>query len=73
MHNYYVPKLSGMPDTTNKAGLGDLNAFATYLAIKNTKTTLGIGPLIVLPTATDPALGSGKWQAGLALIFFQVA
>jgi len=61
-----------MSGETNKAGLGDLNAFATYLAIKNAKTTLGIGPLLAFPTASNAALGSGKWQAGLALIAFQV-
>ena len=61
-----------MPDTTLKSGLGDLNAFAVYLAIKNAKTTLGIGPLMAFPTATNAALGSGKWQAGLALIIFRV-
>lgn len=103
-HNYYVPKLSGLPnetsntmwlryaqpvgnflvraslplstvptsDQTSISGLGDLNAFATYLAVKNAKTTLGVGPLIAVPTATNAALGSGKWQAGVAVIAFQV-
>ena len=57
---------------TNKTGLGDFNAFAAYLAVKNAKTTLGAGPLIAVPTATDDALGSGKWQGGIAVIIFQV-
>ena len=61
-----------MANQSNKSGLGDLNAFGTYLAIKNAKTTLGVGPLIAIPTATNAALGSGKWQAGVALIAFQV-
>ncbi len=66
--------LSTVPtsDQSSKSGLGDLNAFAAYLAVKNAKTTLGVGPLIAAPTATDETLGSGKWQAGLALIAFQV-
>lgn len=57
---------------TTETGLGDLNAFAAYLAIKNAKTTLGVGPFITAPTATGDALGSGKWQGGLAVIIFQV-
>ena len=104
LHNYYVPKLTGLPDATSNtmwlryaqpigrfliraslpiptvptgrlsstSGLGDLNAFGTYLAVNNAKTTLGVGPLIAIPTATDENLGSGKWQAGAALIVFQV-
>ena len=59
-------------DNSDISGLGDLNAFATYLAVKNTKTTLGIGPLIAAPTASNEALGAGKWQAGAALIVFHV-
>lgn len=66
--------ISTVPSSDNSdiSGLGDLNAFATYLAVKNAKTTLGIGPLIAAPTASNEALGSGKWQAGLALIVFEV-
>lgn len=59
-------------DNSDISGLGDLNAFATYLAVKNAKTTLGIGPLIAAPTASNEALGAGKWQAGAALIVFHV-
>jgi len=104
LHNYYVPKLTGLPDETSNtmwlryaqpigrflvraslpfptvpagrfsstSGLGDLNVFGTYLAVKNAKTTIGVGPLIAMPTASNEALGSGKWQAGAALIAFQV-
>ncbi len=63
-----VPTAEGV----NKSGLGDLNAFAAYLAVANAKTTFGVGPLIAIPTATDELLGTGKWQAGLALIVFEV-
>lgn len=54
------------------SGLGDLNAFATYLAIKNSTTTLGVGPIISMPTATNQALGTGKWQLGAAVIIFEI-
>lgn len=43
-----------------------------YLAVKNAKTTLGIGPLIAVPTASNEALGAGKWQVGATLIVFHV-
>ena len=33
----------------------------------------GVGPLLVAPTATDDALGSGKWQAGAAFVIFDFA
>ena len=107
MHNYYVPKLFGIPDQTSntfwfryaqpvgrflvraslpiatvpsasatgdpESGLGDLNAFATYLAISRPQTSLGIGPIITIPTASNDALGTGKWQGGVAVIAFHVA
>ena len=107
MHNYYVPKLFGIPDETSntfwfryaqpvgrfliraslpiatipnpsptadpESGLGDLNAFATYLAISSPQTSLGVGPIITVPTASSDALGTGKWQGGLAVIAFHVA
>ncbi|WP_425069295.1 hypothetical protein [Reyranella sp.] len=46
-----------------ESGLGDLTLFDVPLfQLDNAK--LGIGPLLILPTATSPALGERKWQAG---------
>ena len=46
-----------------ESGLGDLTLFDVPLfQLANAK--LGIGPLLILPTATSPALGERKWQAG---------
>lgn len=45
------------------AGLGDLTVFDVPL-IQLANAKLGIGPLLVVPTATSPALGEGKWQGG---------
>jgi hypothetical protein len=46
---------------TSESGLGDLNAFAAYVLSEPTsKTTYGVGPLLVIPTASDDLLGSGK-------------
>jgi hypothetical protein len=46
-------------------GLGDINLFDIFL-LSQGETQIGVGPLVTLPSATDPTLGSGKWQAGLA-------
>jgi hypothetical protein len=48
------------------SGLGDFNAFLAILLPSARGWQLGVGPLVAAPTATDEALGSGKWQLGLA-------
>ena len=53
-------------------GLSDINAFVSYNFISKPNATVGIGPLLALPTATDDQLGSGKWQGGLAFVAFIV-
>ena len=56
--------------TTSASGLGDLNVFdAIVLTSPTARTTMGVGPLLVAPTATSDALGSGDtWQAGAAAV-----
>ena len=54
-----------------KSGLGDFNIFTAYLFVSNPTTSIGLGPLLVAPTASDDALGQGKWQAGAAAIAFK--
>ena len=64
--------ISTVPTTTASdpvSGLGDFNAFATY-TWRNSDVTAGIGPLLVIPTATNDALGAGKWQLGAAGIVY---
>jgi hypothetical protein len=51
------------------SGLGDFNVFdAIRLTEADATTQYGVGPLLAVPTATDNALGSGKWQAGFAAV-----
>jgi hypothetical protein len=50
------------------SGLGDFNAFVAILLPSAHGWQLGVGPLISMPTATDPALGTGKWQLGLSAV-----
>jgi hypothetical protein len=51
------------------SGVGDINIFdAIKLTGEGSKTDVAIGPLLVVPSATDDALGQGKWQAGGAVV-----
>jgi hypothetical protein len=59
------------PDGDKKTGLGDLNIFAAYLIdTGNPAVSFGLGPQINAPTASEDALGSEKWSAGLANVLF---
>lgn len=44
-------------------GIGDLTIF-DMAVVKFGERKLGAGPLVVAPTASAPALGSGRWQLG---------
>jgi hypothetical protein len=54
---------------TYESGIGDVALFdAIVLTSQDASTMFGIGPLVVAPTASDDALGAGKWQAGTAAV-----
>lgn len=62
-----------VPDQPDSlSGVGDFNVFAAYLVVAEPTSSFGIGPLLAAPSATDDALGSGKWQGGLAAVVFNV-
>ncbi len=63
-----APGANGVVNTIS--GLGDANAFLSYNFVSKPTTTMGFGPMVAAPTATDAALGSGKWQAGFAFVAF---
>ena len=49
----------------------DLNAFAAYLVdTGDPAVSFGFGPQVTGPSATEDALGSGKWSAGFANVLF---
>jgi len=51
------------------SGLGDFNVFdAIRLTPAGATMDLAVGPLLVVPTHTDPALGPETWQAGAAMV-----
>lgn len=59
------------PDDSHETGLGDFNIFAAYLfEMPNPALSVGLGPQLTAPTATDEALGSEKWSAGFAQVLF---
>jgi len=49
-------------------GFGDLNHTVFLSPAKASTVTWGVGPSITLPTATDNALGTGKWSLGPSFI-----
>lgn len=59
----------GFPSET---GLGDLN-LSLFLTPPSTKSgfSWGVGPVFLMPTATEPHLGSKKWGAGPSAVFVQ--
>ena len=49
-------------------GLGD-TTFTGFFSPKDSPTlTWGVGPVLLIPTATDDALGSDKWGAGPSVV-----
>ncbi|MDC0948531.1 hypothetical protein OAS86_04220 [Gammaproteobacteria bacterium] len=54
-----------------ETGLGDLNLFAAYIIdVGNPAISFGVGPQITAPTASEDALGSEQWSAGLVNVLF---
>jgi hypothetical protein len=54
------------------SGLGDITLAPYYVPDTSRSTFLAYGAAVGLPTATDDALGSGKWTAGPAILFAHV-
>ncbi|HTY63773.1 MAG TPA: hypothetical protein VMG30_16110 [Acidobacteriota bacterium] len=52
-----------------KSGLGDVAVFdAIQVSPNGARNEYAVGPLLVAPTATNTALGSHKWQGGVAAV-----
>jgi hypothetical protein len=67
-----APALAYQPDTDRKSGgvvgLGDI-APSFFLTPAHDETIVwGIGPVLSIPTATNTALGSGKWALGPSFV-----
>ena len=60
---------SGNTNDNQPSGLGDFNVFDAFkLTPQHSNNVLAVGPMLVAPTATNPSLGQGKWQAGVAAV-----
>lgn len=51
-------------------GVGDVDLFLAYQFDTKPGVSFGIGPQVVLPTASDDRLGADQWQLGLANVYF---
>jgi hypothetical protein len=58
----YVPDLTSTGGGTS--GFGDANPTFFFSPAKPGKVIWGLGPAFVLPTASQVAVGSGKWSVG---------
>lgn len=58
-------------DSKTMSGLGDANAFAAYLFdTGNPAVSVGAGPQITIPSASEDETGTGRWLGGFAATFF---
>ena len=67
-----ITPIISQPDPTQKTasavGLGDMNPTFFFSPAKVHTLIWGIGPTFVLPTATNSALGQGKWSMGPSVV-----
>ena len=60
------PPLTPEGDRTN--GLGDTTFTGWFVPAAKQKWTLGLGPVVVLPTSTEDELGAGEWAGGASFV-----
>jgi hypothetical protein len=63
----YQPTVS-QPINQGASGFGDLNPSFFLSPAKAGKIIWGVGTAVVLPTATNPFLGQGKWSMGPSVV-----
>jgi hypothetical protein len=51
-------------------GMGDITT-SFFLSPRSTGFIWGVGPVIVLPSTSEPTLGSGKWSVGPTLVLLK--
>jgi len=49
---------------TNIQTLGDINPSVFFVPTLKGNFTVGVGPTLIIPSATDSRIGSGRWSAG---------
>jgi hypothetical protein len=63
-----VPLPPGNGGDGRKTGFGDIQWGAVLAPRRRSGLLWGIGPTFIFPSASDDALGQGKWQAGPAAL-----
>ncbi|WP_413560903.1 hypothetical protein [Bdellovibrio sp. HCB209] len=61
----YMPAALETPTSTT-SGVGDISIFDVFLIGNTGGMQMGVGPLLVMPTASKDETGAGKWQIGAA-------
>jgi hypothetical protein len=60
----YVPQLNKAPLVGNIVGLGQINPQLYFVPAHMGSFTIGPGATFLLPTSTNPLVGTNKWAAG---------
>lgn len=66
-----VPVVSQPDAFTNegrKSGIGDITFTGFFSPSKPSDITWGVGPVVLLPTASSDSLGTDKWGAGISVV-----
>lgn len=63
-----LPVVSQPTPWGTQNGIGDLNPSFFFVPKGKGPWTVGLGPTLVLPTASDSSLGTGLWSAGPAAV-----
>jgi hypothetical protein len=61
---WVMPYLSQPTTFGGSSGLGDIIGQAFFSPKTSGTFTWGVGPMLYMPTTTDPTLGYGKWSGG---------
>jgi hypothetical protein len=66
----FVGQPSLVPDGTAASGLSDVLA-SFFFSPKSGKLIWGVGPVLSLPSNSEPTLGTGKWSAGPTVVLLK--
>ena len=64
-----LPLISTNTSTKNKTGIGDIGAGISYIPYLNNSSGLAFRARVISNSATDPALGTGKWVFAPAIFY----
>jgi hypothetical protein len=63
-----LPVPGGGGGDARRTGIGDIQLGSVLVPNQNYGFAFGLGPNFIFPSASDAALGQGKWQAGPAAV-----